>query len=880
MAPLTIHRVVVASIFLPYTVSFNIEKDRDAKLKKADELCTAPIPNLIEGLASKANPQQQQEKQDQQPQSLSPLKSRTSVSARDKKLEELSDQLFSGQNETQPTTRLVQPTLRSHRHPGEPTKVIIDNIVHQARRASIDSSKIFADAPWSIVPARQGNGGLVNAINSVKQNLTKQVWVGTLGMSTDALNDKMKGDIKMRFAEYDCIPVIDGVTDIEFDGHYNAYCKQVLWPTFHYVVLDNPKSKVFEDDHAWNHYVTLNQHFADTIVAHYQPGDIIWINDYHLMLVPELLRKKLPNAIIGFFLHVPFPSSELFRCLAVREELLKGILGSDLIGFQTYSFARHFLQTCSRILSLETSPKGIQMENNFVSVGIFPIGIDLVSLNEKRRNPEVADWIKVLKEKYAGKTLIVARDKLDYIKGIRQKLLAFEQFLIRYPEWQGKVVLIQVALSTSEQNELQAQLTDVISRINHRFSNLAYQPVIYLHQDISFSQYLALLTAADCCLITPLRDGMNLTSHEYVVCQEGKYAPLILSEFAGTYGSFGACFRVNPWDYRSVAEAIEEALTINAEEREARWKELYKNVTTNTAQYWTESFISECEKIHTDMQRRCSIHIPHLNPRSFIAEFQKAKRRLFLLDYDGTIVPYEKDPSAMENASHRLFNLLKSLTADKRNEVWILSGRTTASLEERFSDLPSIGLVAENGAYLQHPGAVAQKWECLVPDMDIGWKKEVLRVFEYYTERTPGSFIEEKNASVVWHYRKADHPTYGAWQASECLNHISDSLTVYPIHAFSGNKNVEVLPRDVSKSSAVNRILSDITRTHGSPPDFIICIGDDRSDEDMFDVLNKAQERGELHQAITVTVGSKSSEAKFFVSGVPSVLSCLEILVE
>lgn len=226
------------------------------------------------------------------------------------------------------------------------------------------------------------------------------------------------------------------------------------------------------------------------------------------------------------------------------------MLQSDMIGFQTYSFARHFLQTCSRILSVDATPTGIQLDTHYCSVGIHPIGIDIVALQKKISNPEVDHWVTKLKEKYAGKRLIVARDKLDYIKGVRQKLLAFEEFLIRHPEWRGKVVLIQIALSTSEQNELRAHISDVVSRINFKFSTISYQPIVFLHQDISFSQYLALLTCADTCLLTPLRDGMNLTSHEYIVCQRETHNPLILSEFTGTYGSFGASIRVNPWDYR------------------------------------------------------------------------------------------------------------------------------------------------------------------------------------------------------------------------------------------------------------------------------------------------------------------------------------------
>ncbi|RUO96840.1 glycosyltransferase family 20-domain-containing protein, partial [Jimgerdemannia flammicorona] len=281
-----------------------------------------------------------------------------------------------------------------------------------------------------------------------------------------------------------------------------------------------------------------------------------------------------------------------------------------------------------------------------------------------------------------------------------------------------------VALSTTEQNELQAHITDVVSRVNSKFSNLAYQPIVYLHQDITFSQYLALLSAADACLITPLRDGMNLTSHEYVVCQQQKHAPLILSEFTGTYGSFGACLRINPWDYREVGDAIHEALSMSDEEKNTRWKELYKNVATNTAQYWAESFISELEKVHTDMQRRFSIHIPLLNPTVFHANFKNSKTRLILLDYDGTLASYEKAPASF-SSPHRLVQLLTKLTSDPRNLVYVMSGRTKDSLDERLGKVPNLGLSAENGCYLKAPNG---KWENLFEDVDLGWKQSVTEV--------------------------------------------------------------------------------------------------------------------------------------------------------
>ncbi|KAF9134720.1 hypothetical protein BGW39_006143 [Mortierella sp. 14UC] len=820
---------------------------------------------------------------------------------------EANDELGRVFPEAAPRPALNQPRSRTTEH----LSILTHPHKHTPqRRSSIDSAKVFAEAAWTVEKANGGNIGLYNAVNSIQGQLTKQIWVGTLGMATDSLPDSTRGDIKAELAlNHSSIPVF--VNDLDFEGHYHQYCKQILWPIFHYVLPDNLRSKGYQEG-SWKHYVAVNRAFADTIVESYRQGDTIWVNDYHLMLVPNMIRERLPEASIGFFLHIPFPSSEIFRCLHVRKEVLEGLLGADLIGFQTYSFARHFLQTCSRLLSVESSPKGIQLENTAVNVGIFPIGIDTKTLNVKRQDPEVAQWVKVLKEKYAGMKLIVAREKLDYIKGVRQKMLAFERFLNLYPEWQGKIVLIQVALSTSEQNEVQGQVSDVVTRINSRFSNLSYQPIVFLRQDITFSQYLGLLTAADVCLITSLRDGMNLTSHEYVVCQEEQKNPLVLSEFAGTYGSLGACLRVNPWNYTEVAEAIHEALEMKDEEKVIRWNELRKHVCTNTAQFWATDFVSELIKVHGDVQRRYSIHIPLLNMQVVLPEFRSAKRRLLLLDYDGTLLPYER-PSVTrakgKTTSEEMLRIVRQLADDPRNVVYIMSGRTRQSLENIFGSIESIGLCAEGGCFLRPVGKTT--WEDQFQEgTDMQWRKKVMEMFEYYKERTPGSEIEEKTVPIVWHYRKADNPSYGLWQARECKNHLEEAIgSIYPIHTIVGRKCLEVMPRDVSKAHATKTIVESLRQQHGPDAiDFVLCIGDDRSDEDMFVYCNGLKLGGGSeaatsnggaivdgadgvdgaaagggaedvnHRVVTCTVGSKGSEARWFVPGVWSVLQGLQIM--
>ncbi|KAJ3066103.1 hypothetical protein HDU98_010583 [Podochytrium sp. JEL0797] len=828
-----------------------------------------------------------------------------------------------------------------------------------------------------------GNIGLQNAVESGRQTapsadspdepslLANRVYVGALSMlPNDHWSDSTKAHVSTAIWDGGrcCLAVF--LTEDEIDGHYSQFCKQILWRPFHYQLPDYPKGRAFEE-RSWKQYVAVNRKFANVIIANHKPDDIVWVNDYHLMLVPQMVRQAIPDATIGFFLHIPFPSSEIFRCLHVRKQILEGILGADLVGFQTYSFLRHFLMTCTRLLSLDSTPRGIQLENKAVKVGIFPIGINVEALNEKRCRAEVFEMIHSLREKYAGKKVLIGRDKNDLVKGVRQKMLAFESFLNERKEFQSKVVLIQVALSTTEENENESQVNEIVSRINAKFGTIEYMPVVYLQQNISFSHYLALLSIADACLITSLRDGMNLTSHEYVVCQEEKKSPLIISEFAGTYTSLGAALRVNPWDTQEVADAIYEALTMGDEEKGNRWSELYAYVSTHTAQNYAQTFVSEIPKVHEELERMETSHIPLLTPEIVLPALQAAKKRIFFLDHDGTISthlpPTQCDADFLET-DPAVVSLVKSLAADPRNLVYIMSGRRRRDLIQ-FVGIPNVGLCAENGCFVLY--ANQTKWHAMLTDQDLSWRKQVVDIFEYYTDRTPGSSIQQNEISIIWHFSRADS-AFGTWQALECQNHIQNALgSQYPITILSKKKKIEIGPRNVNKGRIVGRILehhyqgklskrssfpypppptptglgsaktSLLTGTSGKllknpksipeatvatpaavsltptkptstssskPPtcfDFILCIGDDRADEFMFEYLNQldcptssSATEQHLHQhvgsvpgvvqslqdayqkekeryVLSVTVGSKSSNARWHVSGVEDVLEIL-----
>jgi trehalose-phosphatase len=773
-------------------------------------------------------------------------------------------------NSPPPSSLLVHnPELR------EKAKELAHQGITQPRALSRSDShdQVFANANYVVVNADQGNGGLRNAAEAAAREgkLGDYTWVGTLGMPTDALEGTQQmQDIEDTLAtEHDMLTVF--CSDKDFDGHYSHFCKQILWPVFHYQIPDNPKSKAYED-HSWKYYVNVNQAFADKIVKNWKRGDSIWIHDYHLLLVPGMIRKKLPDAKIGFFLHVAFPSSEVFRCVAVRQELLEGMLGANLIGFQIHEYTRHFLQTCSRLLNAEATPDGLQLEDRFVDVVNLPIGIDPISLSEHRDEEAVQTWMNVLRERYAGKKLIVARDKLDHVRGVRQKLLSYELFLNKNPQWRGKVILIQVALSTSEKSELDATVSDIVTRVNSSWANLAYQPVVYLKQDIDYAQYLALLTIADALMITSQREGMNLTSHEYLACQDGKHTEnkhgsLILSEFTGTSSLFGGNeLSVNPWDYRACADAIKQALEMGDGEKEKRWTQLYKAVTHHTGSHWFTEFMSRLDHVYEEQHRRDQVSIPRLSMNTLTQQYRNSERRLFILDYEGTLVSWGPVNQIIPVSPQRTLDVLNDLLLDERNTVYVMSGRRPEELDRLFRRVPNLGLIAENGCYLKDCGS--DSWtEMADGDQIRTWKESVKSILDYYLERTPGAAIEERRCSLIFHYKSADDYDMSARQASDCASHINDSCEEQRVHAIPLDGCIVVEPIDWTKTTAAQKIFENLKAgmaadaKHKDPVDFLMVVGDGREDEKVFKWANTLGEEGSVKDVITVSLGNRNTEA-------------------
>jgi len=740
------------------------------------------------------------------------------------------------------------------------------------------SGEMRWNTEWMIVPAFQGNGGLANAVRHAIDEATIQdvIWMGTVGFPTDTLPQNTRKEIEDRLStEYDSDAVF--VSDSDFNGHYDHFCKTILWPVFHYQIPDSPKSKAYED-HSYKYYEAVNKQFADRVVANYKRGDVIWIHDYHLLLVPQMIRKQLPDAKIGFFLHTAFPSSEVFRCLAQRTKLLEGMLGADLIGFQCPEYCEHFLTTTSRLLRVPVTPEGVEMEDHFVHVTSIPIGIHPAALNEARKEKEVEEWIKVMEERCKDKMIIVARDRLDQVRGVRQKLLAFELFLNNNPEWREKVVLIQVATSATDQEEVAAMVSDIVTRIDTTHSTLAHQPLVFLRQDIGFPQYLALLSVADVLMVTSLREGMSLTGHEYVICQDGqqsqkKHGPIVLSEFTGAASIFdNDRLTCNPWNYKGTADALLRALQMSPEEKKARHEKIQEVVLSKTGEAWMAGLATELDKAFEARNQRDARATPRLNLRETIEKYKTAKKRFFLVDYDGTLATIDNSGEHTHfTTPQKVLDTLNDLINAGQNIVYVMSGRTPEDLDKIFARVPGLGLIAENGCFIRPHGH--GEWKAYV-DMEHmnKWKADVKAIMTYYQDRMHNSVLEEKNTSLLFRYDKIQNvkdKEAAARLASDCANHINDACENLKIHAVPMEKAVLIEPKEFGKGYAAKQIFEEnwggeSAEGEGGKPDFVFVAGDDREDEQVFRWANNELGNGMVggvRDVITVSVGKKNSEA-------------------
>ncbi|KAI0506361.1 trehalose-phosphatase [Xylaria bambusicola] len=667
----------------------------------------------------------------------------------------------------------------------------------------------------------------------------------------------------------------DGITLYD-QSRWRRYAEHSLYPLFHYKQQEPSDGRADRID--WANYYRANLQFANKIIEVYKPGDIIVIHDYYLLLLPSMLRQRIPNIYISFFLHCPFPSSEYLRCLPRRKDLLEGLMGSNLIGFQSYSYSRHFTSCCTRILDFPSDASGVDAFGARVEVGVFPIGIDTERVKKLAWSEEVTEKCHALGEMYKAKKIIVGRDRLDSVRGVTQKLMAFERFLEIYPEWREKVVLIQVTSPTSRKegkddadNKVASKVNELVMKINGEYGSLGFSPVQHYPQYLEPDEYFALLRAADIGLITSVRDGMNTTSLEYVVCQRDTHGPLILSEFSGTAGSLRDAIHINPWDLTNVAKQIDNALTMSPEQRQIMQSGLYNHVTTQTVQSWITKFLRKL--VGTLASSRNENATPVLDGTSLLEHYRAASKRLFMFDYDGTLTPIVKDPQAAI-PSERVIQTIRALASDDRNAVWIISGRDQEFLQQHLGHIKNVGFSAEHGSFIRYPGA--ETWENLAEKLDMSWQPEVVNVFQKYTDRVPGSFIERKRCALTWHYRQAD-PEQGVHASEAAFDELRSTVAKkWEVDVMTGKANLEVRPTFINKGEIAKRLVHQYGSKSAHRPGekiagqqdgvnggaelgFVLCCGDDFTDEDMFRALNGLTGT-HLHNehVFTVSVGAKN----------------------
>lgn len=703
-------------------------------------------------------------------------------------------------------------------------------------------------------------GGLVTGLASFRETReqagaipAEHLWVGWPGASVgEELRSEVIREAHERFRSF---PVF--LTEEQMERFYLGFCNATIWPLFHYF----PSFVVYQRSF-WDQYKQINQLFADALETVLRPDDIVWVHDYHLMLLPRLLKARQPQQTVGFFLHIPFPSFEVFRLLPGewRRDILEGLLGADLVGFHTYEYTHHFLQSALRILGYDHQMSQIVASGHVARVDTFPMGIDVEKFSGAISSEETRREIGELKASLSGIKLILSVDRLDYSKGIANRLEGFEQFLEENPEYHGKVALLMVVVPSRigvvQYDLMKRQIEELVGKINGRFGKVGWTPVVYQYRSVAFPSLAALYAVSDVCLVTPLRDGMNLVAKEYVSTRADG-GVLILSEMAGAAKELSEAIVINPNDRGEIAAALTEALRMPEAEQQKRHHLMRHRLGRYNVSRWASEFLTTLLGMR-DVQRRIEFKL--LSPEAreeIIARYHSASRRLFFLDYDGTLTPLVRHPN-LAGLDEKRRELLRALAVNARNTVVVASGRDRRTLEEWLGDLP-IGLAAEHGAWLRFAD---QPW-CRAKPVAHEWKPSLLPILETYADRLPGALVEDKEESISWHYRMAD-PEQAALCAPELIDHLLNLTAKTDLQVVQGDKVVEVRHAGVNKGSAALAWASQ------ADYDFILGIGDDTTDEDFFRALPGF--------AFSIRVGVSATHAQYNIRSSNDVIELLRAL--
>jgi trehalose 6-phosphate synthase/phosphatase len=708
---------------------------------------------------------------------------------------------------------------------------------------------------------KESDGGLVSALKSYfesesnEENFSSVLWIGAADFP------------ETRWETYKANPRGASSFDVEpvfietriYNRYYNGFCNATIWPLFHYF-----PSIVEFDEETFQAYQEVNHIFAAKLLSVMEPGDILWIHDYQLMMLPGLVRAQVKDATIGFFLHIPFPSFEIFRLLhrPWKEKIVGGMLGADLIGFHTHEYVQHFLKTVQMVHGYDSQFRNILLKERIIKAEMFPLGIDFGKFHDASKSPKVMEALRQVTNNFSGKKILFSVDRLDYTKGVTHRMAGFERFLDKHPEWKGKVVFILVIVPSrqiiSKYNERKKMIEERVGRINGKYSSLQWQPIIYRYSNLSFTDLSSLYQAADVGLITPIRDGMNLVAKEYVASQHDK-GVLILSELAGAANEMGEAILVNPMDKEELAQSIYAALTMPLDQQKQKIDLLQRRLREYSVTHWVNDFLKQLDETKESQVSQRTKHITPPVLQDLTQRYKHALRRHLFLDYDGTLVPFSKHPTLAVPDSD-LLSLLLAISSDVKTDVTIISGRDGQTLGSWFQDLP-VNLVAEHGAAVRMKNG---EWKHQ-KEIDQSWKPAMRPTMELYTQRSPGSFLEEKTHTLAWHYRNVN-PELGFIRSRELLDNLHHLVRNTPLQIIDGNKVIELRISGVDKGSVAKQFLE------GASYDFIMAAGDDKTDEDMFKAL--------ADRAVTIKIGPGHTAAQYNLSNQLEVIHLLNQLIK
>ena len=692
-------------------------------------------------------------------------------------------------------------------------------------------------------------GGLATGLSSLHES-SDSLWVGWSGLAEEDTDGAGAEYVRRTLRDkYKSVAVPLDKEDL--DLFYYGFCNNIIWPLFHYF-----PTYVEYDPALWERYRSVNEKYFEYLKPHIGDEDVIWVHDYHLMLLPNLIREHFPRTSIGYFLHIPFPSYEIFRLLPWREHLLRGLLGSDLVGFHTFDYARHFLSSTRRILGLDHDLGQIKRRNHMTRVDVFPMGIDYEKYSGAAQMPDVQEQLDIVSKELGDKKTILSVDRLDYSKGIVQRLKGYKAFLEENGDYRGKVSLVMIVAPSRTQvrqyQDLKREVEELVSEVNGTFGTIGWTPIQYFFRSFGFVELTAMYVRSDVLLVTALRDGMNLIAKEYIAAKVNAPGVVVLSETAGAARELSEALIVNPTDTADVAHQIKRALEMPVEQQIANNQRMHERLKRYDVHYWAHDFLEKLHGVSETQRSYLAKKLKGSRLEHLIDTYRASSSRLIILGFDGTLIASEYEDQKVE-IGQEIYDVLDDLTAKPHSatEVVVISRRSRDELGNALGHL-GVSLVADNGAWFREKNKGWDRAESIADD----WKELVRPIIEVYVDRTPGSLLQEREYALLWNFNRCE-PELARVRLSELRDAVMSMTANHDLSVREGNRVLEIRNSTVNKGRAAAYFAAK------RDWEFVLAIGDDWTDEDMFASLPE--------DAHTVKVGVEMSNASWFLESVAGV---------